>query len=172
MEMTETIEQKKARWEARDAEYIAGLDPAKRAEVLERRAKHAAEKAEKDERFAVWREKNLDMPAWVLIAWIPGENHPKGLIEHSFSMDWSGERARMWWSGKAISILGEHTLDGLKDAEKQRDYYSLRNPDWRFEIIDSLDPDSPIEIDRERWLRAMYDGGKFDSRNASFKMKE
>jgi hypothetical protein len=85
----------------------------------------------------------------------------KGLIENSFSMDFSETRVRVWWSGKAYSILGEHNLSGIEDAEHNAKPGDL--------VIDPLAEDSPIEVDWEAWEKST---SKFDKRNAPFKLKD
>lgn len=85
----------------------------------------------------------------------------RGLIENSFSMDFSDTRVRIWWSGKAYSILGEHNLSGPEDAAHNAKPGDL--------VLDPLAEDSPIEVDWEAWIKAT---GKFDKRNAPFKLKD
>jgi hypothetical protein len=84
-----------------------------------------------------------------------------GLCEESFSMSTQPTKIRIWWSGKAYSILGEHHINGIEDAN-----YNAKPGDL---IIDPLAEDCPIEIDWDRWLSAK---DKFNQRNASFKLKE
>lgn len=112
------------------------------------------------------------LPLRVLLATPPGGNAPQALIEHSFSMDWSEDRALVFWSGKAYSILGEHTLNAVKEIEYQRRHYKAAKPGWKIEAIDPLDPNCPILIDWDSWFRAQERGDKFGSRNPPFKMKE
>lgn len=85
-----------------------------------------------------------------------------GLIEHSFCMDWDKNRVNIFWSGQAYSILGEHTLDGKKNAQHNC------NRKGAF-VVDLLADDCPIEVDWVAWLSATQ---KFYKRNAPFKMKE
>lgn len=85
----------------------------------------------------------------------------EGLIENSFSMDWSSFRVNIFWSGKAYSILGEHNLDATKDAE-----HNAKSGDL---VIDPLAEDSPIEVDWAIWRKATL---KFDKRNAPFTMRK
>ena len=85
-----------------------------------------------------------------------------GLIEHSFSMGWSNDRVNIFWSGKAYSMLGEHMLDGKKDATSN----CTRKGAF---VVDLLSEDCPIEIDWLAWFNA---NSKFFKRNAPFKMKE
>jgi hypothetical protein len=85
----------------------------------------------------------------------------KGLTEESFSMGWEGKYVRVWWSGKAYSMLGEHDLSGIDDATHNAEEGDL--------IIDPLAEDSPIQVDWNSWLSAT---SKYYSRNAPFKIKE
>lgn len=84
-----------------------------------------------------------------------------GLVENSFSMDVSKADVRIWWSGRAYSMLGEHKLSGIEDAEHNAKPGDL--------VVDPLSDDCPITIDWDRWLAA---AGKYEQRNARFKMKE
>lgn len=87
----------------------------------------------------------------------------QGKVEHSFSMDWDDNRANVFWSGPAYSILGEHTLDGEEWANQNTKRYSFTEF-----VIDPLAEDSPIGVDWEAWLSAE---SKFDKRNAKIKPK-
>lgn len=84
----------------------------------------------------------------------------KGLVEHSFAMDVATGGVRIWWSGKAYSMLGEHHINGIDDAK-----YNAKAGDL---IIDPLTEDCPVEIDWESWLTAT---DKYNQRNARFKIK-
>jgi hypothetical protein len=85
----------------------------------------------------------------------------QGLCENSFSMSASPTNIRIWWSGKAYSILGEHHINGITDAE-----YNTKEGDL---MLDPLADDCPIEINWDRWLTAT---DKYSQRNAPFKLKE
>lgn len=85
----------------------------------------------------------------------------KGLCEDSFSMSMSDRNVCIWWSGKAYSILGEHTLSGVKDAEHNAEEGDM--------VIDPLSDDCPVEIDWEKWITATT---KYSQRNALFKVRE
>jgi hypothetical protein len=84
----------------------------------------------------------------------------QGIVEHSFSMAPSPTDVRIWWSGTAYSMLGEHQLNGIEDAT-----YNTKEGDL---LVDPLSDDSPIEIDWKTWLAA---SSKFSQRNAPFKLK-
>lgn len=84
----------------------------------------------------------------------------KGLCEESFSMSMSPAFVRIWWSGKAYSMLGEHILSGIDDAK-----HNAKSGDL---VLDPLAEDCPIEIDWEKWLNATT---KYGKRNAPFKIK-
>jgi len=119
-------------------------------------------------------------PGAVLLRIAPGDNSCRGLVEHSFSMDWSDDAVRFWWSGTAYSPIGTvHELDGVKDAEGQREHYQMKYPSDRFEVFDIRAPDLPIVIDWDRWLKNRNlrnedprRWSKFLDRNPNFKMKE
>ena len=56
------------------------------------------------------------MPLRVVIRQYPS-GATEALTEESWSMNWSDHRALVFWSGKAYSLLGEHLLDGVADAQ-------------------------------------------------------
>lgn len=85
----------------------------------------------------------------------------QGLCEDSFSMSCVDNRVRIWWSGKAYSMLGEHILNGIADAT-----HNMREGDI---LVDPLSEDCPITIDWERWTNAT---SKYDKRNAHFKLRD
>ena len=84
-----------------------------------------------------------------------------GLCEDSFSMSTTKHHVRIWWSGKAYSFLGEHLIDGIKDAEHNAKPGDL--------ILDPLSEDCPVEIDWAKWRAATE---KYGKRNAPFKIKD
>ena len=85
----------------------------------------------------------------------------QGLVENSFSMDMSDTHVSIFWSGKAYSMLGEHNLNGIKNAE-----HNAKEGDL---ILDPLTEDCPVTVDWDKWLNATT---KYYQRNAPFKMKE
>lgn len=85
----------------------------------------------------------------------------KGLVEHSFAMDFDEKRVNIFWSGKAYSFLGEHTLDAVESAK-----HNAKPGDY---IFDPLDPMCPVQVDWAAWLSA---GDKFTKRNAPFTTRE
>lgn len=85
----------------------------------------------------------------------------QGLVENSFSMDMSDTHVSIFWSGKAYSMLGEHNLNGITNAE-----HNAKSGDL---ILDPLAEDCPITIDWDKWLNATT---KYYQRNAPFKIKE
>lgn len=113
------------------------------------------------------------LPIRVLVATEPGANHPKCLIEHSFSMDWSADDCLLFWSGKAYSILGEHTLNAEREIVAQQKFYAMKHPKWKVEGIDPLSPESPIQVNWARWLAALEtNGSKFGKRNAPYRLSD
>ena len=87
-----------------------------------------------------------------------------GYCEESFCMSESNNRVRIWWSGKAYSILGEHTINGIDDSA-----YNIKDSNRL--IFDPTDPMCPVNIDWELWLNDMYNNNKYGSRNANFTIK-
>lgn len=84
----------------------------------------------------------------------------RGFTEESFSMGDSTACVRIWWSGKAYSLLGEHMLDAVADAEQYvRDGYIS---------VDPLSEECLIDIDWVAWKSATT---KYSKRNAPFKIK-
>lgn len=90
---------------------------------------------------------------FIVLRQVGGENVYKGLVEHSFSMDWHTDLVRLWWSGKAYSILGERLLDGREDAEELADDYRKKYPNDQFFVWDVRDPDMPVVLDWEPYLK-------------------
>ena len=90
------------------------------------------------------------------------ENVIQGRTEHSFSMEWSNERAVVFWSGHAYSNLGtEHDINAIITAE-----HNLR--DKRALIFDPFDEACPVIFDWIAWERAV---SKFNRRNVPFVVK-
>ena len=90
----------------------------------------------------------------------PETEQIEGFVEESFSMNRSKTHIRVWWSGKAYSILGEHFINGVEDAEQYvKDGYIS---------VDPLTDECPIEIDWAAWRAAT---SKYYKRNAPFKAK-
>lgn len=83
-----------------------------------------------------------------------------GLCEDSFAMSTMPNFVRIWWSGKAYSMLGEHNLSGIKDAERLAKEDDI--------VVDPLSDDCPVVIDWDRWMSATT---KYSQRNAPFKIK-
>lgn len=81
----------------------------------------------------------------------------EGLVEESWNMNWSPTHVQIYWSGTAYSILGEHTLDGVADAE--------HNVGEGGAAYDPLADDCPVDINWKAWLSAR---DKFGKRNAPF----
>lgn len=114
------------------------------------------------------------LPLYVVLGRSPEQNSWQGRIENSFSMDWSFDRVRLWWSGKAFSILGEHKINGKNDAE-----YNCpprggnTQPGWEYKVFDLTSDECPIEVDLVQWLVDMDKGArpKFENRNPKFTIK-
>lgn len=119
------------------------------------------------------REKIRQFPVFIVLARKPGANAFTGLIENSFSMDWSDDRVNMFWSGTAYSILGQHEIDGRENADFNCRKMAQNHPTWELQVYDAHADDCPVTIDWERWIDAMLVGQarKFDSRNAHFVTK-
>lgn len=100
------------------------------------------------------------LPIRVVLSQSSEDGKYLGLTEESFSMGRSPTHVRIWWSGRAYSFLGEHILDGIKDAE-----HNLQPGDI---IVDPLSEDCPVEIDWQRWITSTT---KYDKRNAPFRVR-
>lgn len=85
----------------------------------------------------------------------------EGLCEESFSMNLSNTHVRIWWSGKAYSLLGEHIINGEEDAQHNASPGDL--------IINPLSADCPIDINWDIWKKAT---NKYGKRNAPFTLKK
>lgn len=128
-------------------------------------------------------EKTLDKrlqrfrPMYVVLGRAPEDNAWRGRVENSFSMDWSEDRVRLWWSGVAYSFLGEHQISGLEDAKANCPGIGsgvIKQHGWDYLVVDLEDPDCPVEVDFEEWLLDMKQGvrRKYENRNPRFKIKE
>jgi hypothetical protein len=89
-------------------------------------------------------------------------NQVEAMVEHSWSMDWGVHHVSIFRSGKAYSMLGEHDLDGIKDAKANN--RSIASNQF---IVDPFEEGSPIEIDWSTWIKAT---DKFGSRNAPYRV--
>ncbi len=105
------------------------------------------------------------LPLRVILRISEDGEHVEGLIENSFSMDWSKDRVLLLWSGAAHSNIGTtHTIEAQQDAEAL-----CQGPLCKDALIlDPLDPECPIDVDFEFWMRAK---NKFNFRNPPFKAK-
>lgn len=91
----------------------------------------------------------------------------EAVTELSMGMEWHRERANIWWSGKAYSMLGEHILDAI--AETKGNVSTLGGQIW-----DPLDPACPVEVNLAYWLAAITGGkarSRYDKRNAPFAVR-
>jgi len=104
------------------------------------------------------------LPIGVVVTLVDNKVH--GIVEHSFSMADDPKRVRCFWSGKAYSILGEHQLNGMKDAA----HNGKKSGEW---VFDALSDECPIDVDWEKWLASLAQdpGDKFAKRNAPFTVK-
>jgi hypothetical protein len=90
-----------------------------------------------------------------------------GLVEYSFSMDWSPDRALILWSGKYFSNIGTTgEIDAVEDGNQIYQTYRKQYPNDLLLLVDPTTPDCPFEINWEAWLNAT---NKFNKRNAPFK---
>ena len=96
------------------------------------------------------------MPMRVVIRHYP-DGTIKALSEESWNMNWSNERALIFWSGKGYSIFGEQLLDSIADTQEHCSPTDI--------MVDPCAEDSPIRMDWMRWLNAQT---KYDKRNAPF----
>lgn len=117
--------------------------------------------AQEDKTFTVLKY-NLSRYLPIRIVLRKGEDSKlQGLCEDSFGMSMSNYNVRIWWSGKAYSILGEHNINGIEDAG-----HNAKEGDI---ILDPLLDDCPVEVNWEKWTTATT---KYDKRNALFTVKE
>lgn len=115
-------------------------------------------------------EQRLALRGAIVLRKRRGDNAYEGLIEHSFCMDWSKDRVRFFWTGKAYwgdVPMGE--IDGLVDAHDQAKVYRQRYPEDIILVFDAHAEDLPIIIDWDFYSKAR---NKFDDRNVKFVMKE
>lgn len=102
----------------------------------------------------------------------------QGIIEHSFWMDLSDERALFFWSSKnaTSNFGGKFEVDGFKDAKHHLLKFSKDNPNLDFKIYDVHADDLPVEFDWDEWREACKPAetlsgvkDKFKARNVKFK---
>jgi hypothetical protein len=115
------------------------------------------------------------LPVYVVLGLPPGQNAWQGYIENSWSMGWSEDRVRAWWSGTAYSNLGTtHQIDGKEDAEEQVRELTSRHRDWTIRAFDITAEDCPVQLDLNQWLLDMEQGHrrKYQNRNPKFTIRE
>ena len=97
-----------------------------------------------------------------------------GPIENSFSLDVVPNRTRFFWTGNSGSV------DGLKDAEHEVEFWRAKHPDWHFKIYDARDVEAlPVVLNWDVWLDAHEWStetlagikNKFEARNLRFTLK-
>lgn len=103
-----------------------------------------------------------------------GNTYSHGVVEHSFGMDLNEERANVFWSGTAQSIIGQVRINAQEDAEYYFAHFSQKNPDMEFSILDPLDKNCPVEINIVQWLADLRVGerNKYRARNGLWKIRE
>ena len=89
-----------------------------------------------------------------------------GLTEEHSSMSFSPTRVRVWHSGQIESIIGPIQCHGLWMADLEASKLDGAV------ILDPFDPECPIDIDWEFWLKAMTHQRirQYDSRNVPFQL--
>jgi len=105
------------------------------------------------------------MPIRIVLRIPPGGFGTEGMIENSFSMDWSKNRVRVWWSSKhATSNLGgtDIVVNGIEDAEHNAEKLGGV-------VFDPMSDQCPVRIDWDAWMNP---ANKFESRNAPFEVKQ
>jgi hypothetical protein len=130
------------------------------------------------------------MKGYVVLGKREGGNAYSAVIERSFSMDVSPERASVFLIGVFRDNLVGAKWDLTKQkvlacAEKYRDTFSGRSdivgvPEMEFKVWDIDDPELPIVIDWDDWRRGNERSDKtlsgvrdkFSARNPRFYMKE
>lgn len=114
-------------------------------------------------------------PMCVVLGRAPGDNAWQGRVEGSFSMGWSQDRVRLWWSGTARSILGTLEINGREDAEGNcPPRGGTKQHGWEYAVFDLEDPSCPIVVAWEEWLADMAQGvrRKYENRNPRFRMRD
>ena len=105
----------------------------------------------------------------------------QGIIECSFSMDLSFERANFFWSSKKATsnFGGSFEIDGLEAATHYKEYFSERTPGVDFQIYDVHSDNLPVVFDWDEWREACKPAetlsgvkDKFKARNVRFTYKE
>lgn len=105
---------------------------------------------------------------WVLVGRAPDQNGYTAEIEHSFSMDYSTERARLYRKRR----------DGLEDmGAEEEERARLQTKHWPepLRLWDIDDPACPLVLDWVHYESARGDGSsryKFEVRNLKFMVRE
>jgi len=121
------------------------------------------------------------LPGYVVLCKHKNGNAYQAIVELSFSMSLSSDRACFFWSSdKATSNFGgSFKIDGKKNAEHHCEQFQRNHPDMEFQIYDVHEQDLPIVIDWDNWrwgsapsdkkLSGVVD--KMAARNPKFYMK-
>jgi hypothetical protein len=106
---------------------------------------------------------------------VPGENSYAAVIEHSFSMDVSKDRANIWLHRKA----GDFGGTAQSSAQHYADYFTTKHAPTVYKAYDIDDPSCPVGldwVDYERRVRKAAEQDrrvdKFDGRNRIFYIRD
>lgn len=133
-----------------------------------------------EDEWQKWCEDKMAYPGYVILAVLPGEEWYSGYVEHSFSMAFSANDTRFWWSGKAKdNIFGkEWDLNGFKNAKYHADDIRKNHPGIEPLIFDARDDELlPVTLHWKQWLIDTSPGkngwarSKYGDRNIRFTMK-
>lgn len=97
-------------------------------------------------------------PMWVVCR--INEGRVEGLVENSFSMDWTTDRAMVFWN----------SIDGTIEAESWARHNEMRDEGGRAFMLGS--PECPIEISEDSMGKSFNSTYKYTQRNALFTQKK
>lgn len=112
---------------------------------------------------------------FVVVGMAPGENAYTAVIEQSFSMDLSKDRANIWLHRKK----GDFGGTAENSAKHYADYFTKRDAPRVYKAYDIDDPECPVGldwVDYERRVRRAAERGrwvdKYDGRNRIFYIRD
>lgn len=117
-------------------------------------------------------------PGFVVLGRAKTANAFQAIVEHSWCMDLSMDRACFFWSPAPGDTRKLDPDMGRKSAEKYRDHFAKSRPDHDFVVYDIADPALPVKLFWDEWrvdneyIPNTLSGvrNKFKARNVRFDM--
>lgn len=119
-----------------------------------------------------------DNPGFIVLGRAKTANAFQAIVEHSWCMDLSPDRACFFWDPAPGDKRGLKPDCGKLSAEKYRDEFNQSRPDREFAVYDIADPALPVKLfwdewrsDNEPYANSMSGvRNKFRARNVRFDM--